>query len=121
MKKILAVGGAWLLPVLTFAQVGQYRPTGGISDLLVWFKNLLNALVPILIALAVVWFIWNVFQFVIKEGDDREKAKDAMIWGIVAIAVMVSVWGLVAVLTSTFGTKGVGIGDAAGNINNLLP
>lgn len=116
MKKLLAVGLSGLLPILAFAQGLDYDPSEGIGGLLNWFKNLLNALVPIVIAIAVVWFIWNVFMFVIKEGEDKDKAKSAMIWGIIAIAVMVSVWGLVAILTNTFGTKGV---DA--DIPNLLP
>ena len=116
MKKILIVGSAWLLPVLTLAQGLDYTPNTGVGGLLIWFKNLLNTLVPIIIALAVVWFLWNVFQFIVKDGDDKDKAKSGMIWGIVAIAVMVSVWGLVGILTSTFGTKGVGA-----EIPNLLP
>jgi len=108
MKKFLAVGLATMLPVLSLAQNLVYKPDSGVQGLVTWFQNLLNVAVPIIIALAVVWFLWNVFQFIVKEGEDKDKAKSGMIWGIVAIAVMVSVWGLVGILTSTFGTKTVG-------------
>jgi len=116
MKRTLLAGLVGLLPIMAFAQqVGtlQNRTVGGVLE---WFKTLLNTMVPILIALAVVWFLWNVFMFIVKEGEDKDKAKTGMIWGIVAIAVMVSVWGLVGILTNTFGTS-----TNVGNIPNLIP
>ena len=64
--------------------------------------------VPILVALAVVFFLYSVFSFFVMTGEDEEKKKKAksnMIWGIVAIFVMVSVWGLVGILQSTFNTQ----------------
>ena len=50
-------------------------------------------------------FIWGVVQYVINGEEEAKKAKGKqfMIWGIIALAVMVSVWGLVSILTHTFG------------------
>ena len=60
------------------------------------------------IALAVVFFIFEVFMYTIAGGEDKKKAaKSGMIWEIVGIFIMVSVWGLVAILQSTFGTSSV--------------
>lgn len=116
MKKVLAAATVGLMPVLALAQ--NFNPNDGVTGLLNWFKGILNMLVPILIAVAVIWFIWNVFKYVIVENDDdKEKARSSMIWGIIAIAVMVSVWGLVRILTSTFNTTGV----SPENLNNLIP
>ncbi len=73
-----------------------------LSGLLELIYNFINALIPFIIALAVLLFIIGVFQYV-TAGDDAEKQKAGrgkIIWGIVAIAVMVSVWGLVALLTN---------------------
>lgn len=74
--------------------------------------NLLNfvtciigkSVVPLIFALAALMFFWGVVQYVIGGAEEKEKAKGKqfMIWGIVAIAVMISVWGLVRVLTNTF-------------------
>jgi hypothetical protein len=47
----------------------------------------------------------------------KEKAKSKMIWGIIAIAVIVSVWGLVGILQGIFG---VGT-DNAESVTDLLP
>jgi hypothetical protein len=49
-------------------------------------------------------FIWGVVQYVINSDEEAKKAKgkEFMIWGIIGLTVMVSVWGLVNVLGSTF-------------------
>jgi len=113
MKKVLASVIAFGLPVLASAQSFDY-----FQRLLGQFKGLLNTLVVILISLAVVFFIWNVFKYIMA-GDAVEKGKatTGMISGIVGLAVIVSIWGLVTLLKSVFG---VGQGDQV-QLNNLLP
>lgn len=117
MKKLgkIGLGLAWALPVLALAQTAN---TTYLSSLIGGAKTLLDQLVVFLIALAVVWFIWNVIRYTMSADEEkRSAAKGQMIWGIVAIAVIVSVWGLVAILQSIFGVNTTG----AGNVNNLLP
>jgi hypothetical protein len=64
-----------------------------------------NSVVPLIFALALVMFIWGVVQYVINSDEEakKEKGRQFMIWGIIALTVMVSVWGLVRVLGDTFG------------------
>jgi len=114
MKRILASVSVSLLPIIAYA---QYKPTSGVSGLIALLGSLLSAALPVLISLAVVWFIWNVFRYVIAGSDEEKtKARVNMIWGIVGIFVMVSIWGLVSILSNTFGTNGV-----SANIGNQLP
>jgi len=75
------------------------------SDIVTCAIYILNTLIPIIIALIIVWIIWSAFQFARLEGEDRNKHRDSMVWGIVAIFVAVSIYGLVAILTGTFGTN----------------
>ena len=114
MKRILATVTVSTFPLLALA---QYTPSNGIGGLILLFKSWLNLALPTLISLAVVWFVYNVFRYAVA-GDEEKKAqaKGQMIWGIVGIFVMVSVWGLVGILQSTFGT-----GSATANIGNQLP
>jgi uncharacterized membrane protein YidH (DUF202 family) len=66
--------------------------------------SLLNSLVPLLIGAGVVAFLYGVLRYV-TAGQNEEKmneGKNLMIYGIIALFVMVSVWGLVGVLSSTF-------------------
>ena len=64
-----------------------------------------NSVIPLIFALAVVFFVWGAINVLIINADDekkREQGKQFMIWGIVALAVMLSIWGLVTILGNTF-------------------
>lgn len=112
MKRILASVTVSAFPLLALAQVNTtYSGNTGLGGLLKWFSGILSLGVPLIISLAVVYFIWNVFNFFIKEGEAKDEAKSGIVWGIVAIFIMVSVWGLVNILSSTFQ---LGNGPASG-------
>lgn len=69
-----------------------------------FIKDTLNTILPLIIAAAVVYFVWGMFSlFLAKDEDKSAKAKTTVIYGVIAIFVMVSVWGLVNILSSTFG------------------
>jgi len=113
MKKILFVVASVVLPGVALAQSTTY-----FQNLLTQFGRLLNQSVIVLISLAVVWFIWNVFGYIRSANDEEKKAHTAgMVWGIIGLAVIVSVWGLVGLLQTTFGVNS----DSAQRIDKLLP
>ncbi len=69
---------------------------------------IIDSIIPLLFTTAIVFFVWGVINFFIINSDEeakRTQGKQFMIWGIVALAVMLSVWGLVNILTTTFGTN----------------
>ncbi len=108
IRKVLAGLMASFLPAIAFA---QYTPNQGVTGLIAFAHSLVNQILPLIIAIAVVYFIWQVFTYAIAANEeDKGKAKTHMIWGIVGIFVMVSVWGLVGILVSTFGTSGTTVG-----------
>ncbi len=121
MKKILISiisFSSLVLPVLTSAaavQPGYFLSiiNGGIT--------LLSRALVFLISLAVVWFIWNVVSYAMSDDEEKKgKAKDQMIWGVIAIAVSVSVWGLVNLLKSVFGVDQV-TNSVQSNLGNMIP
>lgn len=65
-------------------------------------KTIFSAIVPLVGSLAVIYFLWSTAQYILKEGEAKNEARIHMIWGIVILFVMVSLWGLVAILTNTF-------------------
>ncbi len=91
-----------LLPSFASAQSGV--GLGGLLGLLAQANDLINRLIPFIIALTILIFLWGVFKFVMNSGDSegRKEAQGYMIWGIVALFVMVSVWGLVNILVRSF-------------------
>lgn len=68
-----------------------------------------TSVIPLLFSLAVMLFVWGVVMYVINPGEEekKKKGKSFMLWGIIALAVMVSVWGLVSILRTTFGIGNV--------------
>ncbi len=99
-KKILTLSLLVLTPSIAMAAIN----TTFFDDLISSLIGVLNGLVPLFIALAVVYFLWGVLQFV-SSGDDAEARKQGqarMVHGIIAIFVMVSLWGLINILVEAF-------------------
>jgi len=112
MKKLLLTLGVLLFPVSVFAAT-----ITDLDSLVEFFVDLINTAVPIIIALAVLYFIWGVFRYVIADDDEtKAKGKNTMLWGIIGIFVMISVWGLVNILRNTFNLDE----DAPSNID-IIP
>ena len=68
-------------------------------------NNVVNPVIYLLMALAVVYFVWGVMVF-IKSADDateRQKGYNHMIWGIVGIFIMVSAKGIINLILNTLG------------------
>lgn len=113
MKKIIAFGIAFL-PSIALAQLGG---VGTADNLVTFLKNVLNTATVLILGAAVVFFLWGVFQFVMAAGDDeaRAKGRNHIIYGIIGIAVMVSLWGLVNFFTGSAGlTPTAGVAPATG-------
>lgn len=78
--------------------------TGFVDELVQFVSSGVNTLIPLLIGIAVLFFIYGLVMFILAADDEdaRKKARNKMVWGIITIFVMVSVWGLVNVLGSFF-------------------
>lgn len=94
-----------VLPVVAAAAGPSLQMT---FDTIMFIFN--QYLVPLVFGLAFITFIWGVFQFYIFEGQDVEGQKKGhmlMLWGIIGFALMFSVWGIVHIVTDTFGLSAV--------------
>lgn len=87
-----------LIPAITFAAPATFR------ELINVILEIINDLVRLVMVLALLFFLINVFKLVFAGGDTKkiEEAKSFMIYGIIALFVMVSVWGFVNILVKTF-------------------
>ncbi len=67
--------------------------------------SLITFVVPLLFSLAVAAFIWGIIQTLLNPTNEeaRKKGKSFMVWGIISLFIMVSVWGIVKILAATFG------------------
>ncbi|MEA1929694.1 MAG: hypothetical protein U9M92_02320 [Patescibacteria group bacterium] len=67
-------------------------------------RDLAPPVVVLILTLALVYFFAGVAKYIGKAGEskDREEGKKMMVYGIIGLAVMIAVWGLVALLVNTF-------------------
>jgi hypothetical protein len=101
MKKAIIVLGAFALPLVSFAAVNNISDVGSLI-----INTINNVIVPVLFAVAFIVFLWGAFTTFIlgaSDGGAKEKGKDLMLWGLIGFFVMVSIWGLVNLLTNTAG------------------
>lgn len=99
-----------LVPLASFAQTAS--STGICNNSITDIASLLGyaacliikAVVPLLIALAVVVFIYGIVQYILNADNEekRQQGRTFMMYGIIALFVMISIWGLVQVLANTF-------------------
>ncbi len=103
MKKVI-YGVLALAPAMSFAQ-----NTTGLTNIVTFIQSTVRSLIPIMFGLAIVYFFWGLIKYIRSAGDPKaaSEGKSIMIYGVIAIAVMASIWGIVAWLQ---GTLGVGTG-----------
>lgn len=87
-----------LTPLLVFAAPSNF------SEFVYIFVDLIAAIIPVLIGLAVLTFLWGLAKFILKAGDtkSRDEGKKFIMWGVIALFAMVSVWGLIVFAKNEF-------------------
>lgn len=100
MKKLIAL-------ILAFAPVAVFaQPLTDINSVADKFTNIGNLVVTLLISFSVIWIVISVVRYLIAGGEeDRKKGGMAILWGVVGLFVILSVWGLVNILRSSFRTN----------------
>lgn len=68
-----------------------------------------NALIPFIVGIAFLVFVWGVFRYFIVGGankDDQEQARMLMIYGVLAFVLMIVFWGVVNLLAESTNLQG---------------
>ena len=105
MKKIITLGFI-TTPFLALAQTLGVSGAGTSLDASIeWLKSGMNMAISLLIGAAILYVVWSAFGFVMAAGNEEERAekRNGIIYGIIGVAVMVSVYGLVNFLTGSIG------------------
>ena len=98
LKKIIPLALLVLLPL-------EIARAYSIVDVSNQILSVFKALTYFLVGLAVLIFLWGIVVY-LAQGENEEKrteAKNYMVWGIISLVVMTSLWGLVYLVTSSFG------------------
>ena len=102
MKKVI-IAALTFAPAVAFAQ-----SLGNLETLLRSVGRLIDIALPIVVAIALLAFFWGIIKFIFGGEEAKKEGKTLMIWGLVGLFVMVSVWGLVRFIGNALG---IGQGD----------
>ena len=116
-QKLLAgavLAAVLLLPVVSYAEpcTAPGIPPDCTPAAATDFKSLVNKIIEninylmvLVVGLAVFVFIWGIFRYFVAGANEKkvEEARNVLIYGLLGIFIMLSVWGLVNILINTFG------------------
>lgn len=92
-KLLLAL--SMTVPAVSFAALN------GLKGLLGDFQDLLTVAGQAVFALALLFFFWGTAQFILNDAANdktREDGKKKMLWGIIALFIMFSVYGILRMI-----------------------
>jgi len=101
LSKII-IGLSSFTPIFAFAQV---TPPSDFKAFVQIIIDIGKLLIPVLIGILLLVFIWGLVVFIKNAANEekRNEGKKLMFWGIISLFVAVSIWGIVTLLTSSFG------------------
>jgi len=93
---------SWV-PVLLVLAMPSIAFAVTFEELVVKFRTWMNLIIPIIFGIALIYFFWGLATFINNSGDEkgREEGKSKMIWGILALFVMVAIWGILRFISTT--------------------
>ena len=103
-NKFLIAGSSFLVAVPAFALVAA--PTS-VADFVKIINCLALDVVPVIVLLAFIIFVAGLVGYV-GSGDNeekREQGRSVMIYGLIGFFVMVSIWGILGIVTNSFGKQ----------------
>ncbi len=114
-----------VVPSLAFAQLGTGTGTGtssapgctalfagsinNLKDIVDYGTCLITkSIVPLLLVIAIAVFVYGIIQYFLNPNNinEREKAKQYILWALIGMFVLFSISGLVQILRTTFGVTG---------------
>lgn len=75
-----------------------------LQDGLVTIRKAIDFIIPMIMALAILIFLWGIVKYILASGDPaKEKAaRSSIIYGLLGVLVLVAFWGIIQIVTSTF-------------------
>lgn len=120
MKRYIQAGitvTTLLAPFIAFATTNQK-----LSDIISILAGYLDSALKLLMGFAVLAFVYYVIRYFILQSDDTKRAAAAsyVMWSLIGFFVILSLWGLVNILISTFNLGNSSPGSLT-DMSNIFP
>lgn len=105
MKHFFTKMGAVSVLFMPLAALAQVQVTN-VETLIRRVQGIMNTLVPLILIVATIVFIWGIVSTLIAGGDveKRKEGRDLVLYGLIGLFVISAVWGLVAIIGNTIST-----------------
>jgi hypothetical protein len=102
MKKII------IFPAVLMAPFAVHAAGADLQSTIEVLWSIVVALIPITSTAAFLFFFWGLAKYILDAGnfDKKEEGKEIMTWGLLAIFLLVTIWGTIGFLQQTVGNTG---------------
>ena len=114
IKMATMTGATILFPLTAFAADKK------LSDIINTIVSYLGDILFLLMALAVVIFVWYVIKYFIMPNESRKEAGQYVMYSLIGFFVILSMWGIVSVISNTLDIGGAGP-QTWDNFRNIFP
>jgi bacteriorhodopsin len=115
MKKLIA-------SIIAFSPSFAFAQLNNLNDVTSKATAIGTLFIQIIISLTVLYIIYNVFKYLVAGSpDDRAEGGKSILFGVIALFVMFSIWGFVYLLRNTFKFGNDGRTPQEEINNNRLP
>ena len=115
LQKITAVTTLFSLPLVTNAQLATSGNAGPFQDFLINILVFINqVLIPFIIGIGFLFFVWGMFLYFIMGGADEEKklkGRALMVNGTIGFVVIIIFFGIINLLAGSTGLEGETLND----------
>ena len=68
-------------------------------------RVIINPIIALLFALALVYFLYGVAKYLLNPDSEevRKSSKSQMLWGVIGMFIMISVFGIMTIIINTLG------------------
>jgi len=101
-KTVLIAASFFALPLVAFA-----APLQNIADIIGSVGGIVKMLIPLMVGVAIVYFFYGLVKYI--QNPELKEGRKTMLAGILAIFIMVSLWGIVI-----FAQQSLNIGTGGG-------
>lgn len=98
------IAGTLATPFMSLAQSATLScQQGTLCYIISLLTQYLSKILFLMMALAVVMFVWYIIKYFIKADADRKAAGQYVLYSLIGFFVILSLWGIIAILGNTFG------------------
>ncbi|MFA6254081.1 MAG: hypothetical protein WC640_02365 [Candidatus Paceibacterota bacterium] len=101
--------GAGLMALLPMTSFALGFNNAYFTNMSVAFKTIIGNLLPAFIGLAIIGFAYGLFVYLKGGAEDKEKGKTLMIWGGLAVVILISIYGIAGLLQDLTGATDTNI------------